>query len=579
MPLSDLIRRFCPYVLAIKQRALLNFALVLISPLMAAVLLWSFKVLFDEILVAGRLDLLSTFAAIYAVAAGAKIAVDYAAQSIEASNIETIVLALRSDAYAHVMSLSPGSLNKITSGDVLTRLQGDTIRAETLIYTAPLLAFSDAAAVVIYFCFLTYLNWQLTLCALAALPVVVWIVNRISPLVRKASQLSRRADSHWMSLAEERLNAVPVVHAFSAEDREVSSFLQRCAKVKRMEVASLVLQARQSALVELVVATAGLVVVGFGALLIRSGVMTIGELVTFIGTVGSLYAPVRSLAKAAGRFQNSAAGAQRIADLMAVPSLVADKPNAKVLEKARGAIAFRNVHFAYPNGQKVLHGVSFKIEPGETVALVGPSGSGKTSLARLLLRQSDVNAGAVFVDGMDVRDITRASLRRTIAPVFQDAMILNGTIEKNIRYGAPGAPPAEVAVAARAAAVDSFAFSKGGLLTPVGPGGIKLSGGQRQRVALARALLCKSPILLLDEATAGLDGETEELIQDALEKLAGRRTILVVAHRLSSVWRADRVIVLEDGRIVETGKPTELLSKSSRCRELFSAQLVERVAA
>ena len=579
MLLADLIRRFLPYVLAIKRMAVLNLVLVLVSPLIGAGLLWSFKMLFDEVLVAGRSDLLATFAVTYAIAASAKIAVDYAAQYVEANAIEAIVLALRSDLYNHVLSLSPGSLGNTTSGDVLTRLQGDTIRTETLIYTAPVLAFSDAAATLIYLGLLTYLNWQLTLCTLAALPVIVVLVNRISPLVRRASQLSRRADSHWMSLAEERLSAVPVVHAFSAEAREAQSFWQRCAKVRRMEVKSLVLQARQSALVELVVAVAGLAVVGMGALLIRSGLMTIGELVTFIGTVGSLYTPIRSLAKAAGRFQNSAAGAQRVAELLDRPSLVADKPFAHALQKVRGAIAFQDVHFSYPNGQKVLHGVSFKIEPGETVALVGPSGSGKTSLARLLLRHSDPASGVVRLDGLDVREIALTSLRHAIAPVFQDAMILNGTIEKNIRYGAPGVPRAEVTIAAQAAAVDRFAFAKGGLLAPVGPGGARLSGGQRQRVALARALLCKAPVLLLDEATAGLDSETEELIQEALIKLARQRTILVVAHRLSSVCRADRVIVLEDGRIVETGKPTELLAAKSRCRELFSAQLVERVAA
>ena len=346
-----------------------------------------------------------------------------------------------------------------------------------------------------------------------------------------------------------------------------------------MEVTSLVLQARQSAFVEVVVAATGLGVLALGAKLISTGAMSVGELVTFIGTVGSLYSPIRSLAKAAGRFQNSAAGAQRIADLLGRQSLVAERASAYALENVRGHIEFRDVHFTYPYGQKVLHGVSLKIEPGETVALVGPSGSGKSSLTRLLLRQNDVSSGSVHLDGVDVRSIKLESLRRVIAPVFQDPLILNGTIEKNIRYGAPGAPEAQVTVASRAAAVDRFAAAKGGLLTPVGPWGGRLSGGQRQRVALARALLCDAPILLLDEATAGVDSETEEFIQNALDELAGQRTILVVAHRLSSLRRADRVIVIEDGRIVESGTPSELLARGSRCREIFAAQLVERAAA
>jgi ABC-type multidrug transport system fused ATPase/permease subunit len=580
MPVLSLLNRFLPYVLAIKRQALVNVVLLLIAPLISAALLWSFKLLIDEVFIAGRGELFVVVAGLYAAAAAIKIAVEYIAQHVEANAIESIVLAIRSDLYAHLLSLSPGTLDKTTSGDLLARLEGDTVRAETLVYTAPLLALADTAATVIFVGLLFLLNWQLTLCTLAALPIIIWIVHHYAPLVRKASELSRKGESHWMSLAEERLSAIPLVQAFSAGKREEGAFRHRAGKVRRMEARSQILQAQQSAWVEAVVAFAGLGILMLGAGLIERGTLTIGGLVTFIGTVGSLYSPVRSLAKTAGRFQHAAAGAERVVRLLDTQSLVRERKVARRLDDIRGRIEFENVHFAYPEtGRSVLCGLSFKVEPGKTLAVVGPSGSGKTSLIRLLLRQYDCDRGVIRIDGHDIRDLTLSTIHKAISPVFQDAMVFSGTIERNIRYGAPGVPADRVAGAARAAAVLNFASAKGGLVVPVGSHGSRLSGGQRQRVALARALLTRSPVLLLDEATAGIDSETEELIQDALEALSGHRTIVVVAHRLSTVRRADQVVVVENGRIVEEGPPSSLFGGQSRCRQLFAAQLIHKEAA
>lgn len=580
MQIRDLIKRFLPYLARVNRPALACLALVVLAPLIATALLWSFKLLIDEVLIAGSSELFVTFLTLYAVTAAAKIIVEYATQVLEANTVERIVLALRGDLYAHVLSLSPGSLGTQGSGDVLARLQGDTNRAEYLIFTGPLAVAADAAAVAVFAGFLTYLHWQMALIAFASLPVIMWVVQRYAAPVRKASLLSRKAESLWMSLAEERLAAVPVVHAFDALGSEARAFRRRCGKVRRMEVQALVLQARQSAFVEVAVAIAGLAVLSLGASLISSGQMTVGALVAFIGTAGSLYQPVRSLAKSAGRFQSSAAGAERVAALLDRPSLVKEAPDARRLGLVRGGIEFRNVHFGYGDGAAdVLDGISLRVAPGECVALVGPSGSGKSSLLKLLLRQFDPAQGCVLIDGHDVRDIKFASLRAAVAPVFQDALVFNGSIEKNIRYGAPNARVVEVATASAAAAVAQFAAGRNGLATTVGTWGSRLSGGQRQRVALARALIREAPILVLDEATAGVDSETEDHIQAALDVMAGQRTILIVAHRLSSVRAASRVVVIENGRIVEEGRPLDLLARPSRCRALFAAQLAARGAA
>lgn len=583
MSVFDLFSRFLPYVRATGPRAIICALLVLLIPIISAALLWAFKLLVDDVLIARNFDAFATFAALYLGIALSKVATGYVAQKLEVETVEQIVLSLRADLYAHVLSLSPGSLDNERGGDVLARLQGDTDRTEFVIFTGPLSILADGAAAIVFITFLTILDWRLAALTIAALPVIMLMVARLSPQVRRASKLSRRAESLWMSLAEERLAARPLVHAYDALNSEGAAFRHRCGHVKRMEVLSQVLQARQSALVELTIVVAGLAVLGVGAHLVASGAATPGTLIAFIGAVGSLYQPVRSLAKAAGRFHSAAAGAQRVAALLDRQSLVQDRPDAVVPAKIRGTIEFRGVSFAYPHGGEVIQDVSIRIPAGETVAIVGPSGSGKTSLLRLLLRQYDPAGGSVSIDGVNVRDMPLSVLRRAIAPVFQDALVLSGSIAANIRYGdrssGSAASSARIDAASHAAAVDPFASGRTGLLATAGAWGSRLSGGQRQRVALARALYKDAPILVLDEATAGVDSETEDHIQAALRALHGKRTILIVAHRLSSLRTADRVLVIEDGRLVEDGRPAELLSRPSRCRDIFAAQLVLREAA
>lgn len=296
-------------------------------------------------------------------------------------------------------------------------------------------------------------------------------------------------------------------------------------------------------------------------------------MVAYLGAIGSLYGPIRGLARAAARFQRAAAGAQRVANLLDTPSLVRERPTAKSVPSIRGAVEFCNISFNYPNSEPILRNVSFRIEPGETVAIVGSSGSGKSTLIRLLLRLYDPSAGRVLIDGADIRDMTLASLRAAVASVFQEPYIVRGSIAGNMTYGRLSVSQPELIAAARAAHVESFvATLAGGYHAAVGPRGGQLSSGQRQRLALARALLRRAPILVLDEATAAVDSETEELIHDAIEAAAGQRTIVIVGHRLSSLRRADRVIVVDHGRIVESGPPDSLLTRSTRYRDLFAPQ-------
>jgi ABC-type multidrug transport system fused ATPase/permease subunit len=410
--------------------------------------------------------------------------------------------------------------------------------------------------------------------AFATAPFLAWLVVRRAPRVKRTARVARRQAASWLALAEETLGALPMVHAFRAHDRETARFQARADVARRAEIRSVIVQAQLTLFVEMIAVVGGLVVLVVAAHHVSTGGMTLGAVVAFLGSLGSLYEPARELGQIASRFQRAAAGAHRVADLLDTRGTVVERAGAVRLIRSAGRIEFRDVQFTYPRGGDVLNGVSFTVEPGEIVAIVGASGSGKSTLVRLLLRFHDTSAGAVLIDGEDVRDITLASLRANIAVAFQDPYVVHGSIVDNVRYGRPDASDADVARAIKAARAETFAHGyRRQSAASVGPRGERLSGGQRQRLALARVFLRNAPILVLDEATAAVDGETEELIHASIQRFARRRTILVIGHRLATVRQADRVVVLEHGRIAEIGTPAALLRHGNRCYDLFAGQL------
>jgi ABC-type multidrug transport system fused ATPase/permease subunit len=572
--LFSLILYFLPCLEGVRGRWAQAALLLALPSIFGAGLLWAVKLLIDEVFVAQQFEHLPILLTLYLFIGGGKAISSYLASRLDTAVMERIALRIRVRLYGHILRLSPGSLTRHNNGDLLTRLSGDVERVEYLIYSGPLALFADVFAAALFICSLLVLSWKLTLCALLVAPFFLLISLTWAGRIRRTARVARRQTARWTDIAEERLNAMPMIQAAGAERFETLAFERRCESALKSEVNVTKVQALSAVLIDGVAVVGGLAILAFGALCIRNGELTAGALIAFLGALGSLYGPIRSIAKAPGRFQQAAARAQRVRDILDAPSLVVQKPTALSLQRPHGSLEFDNVTFGYSPSQNVLDGICLKIEPGETVAIVGPSGSGKSTLIKLALRLYDPSLGSVRIDGNDLRDLTIRSAREAVSAVWQEPHLFSGSIAENICYDRTGIHTTEMTDAGRAACLSEFVERlRGRYDAPVGPGGRWLSGGQRQRVILARALLRKGPILLFDEATSAVDSETEEQIQAAIDNLSGHRTMLIVAHRLSSIRRAHRIVVLENGRIVETGSPATLLRRDSRCRSLFAGQI------
>jgi ATP-binding cassette, subfamily B, bacterial len=455
--------------------------LAIATPGASAIMLWWTKHLVDEILVARRIELFAAFAGIYALIAGGKFLLDYAFYRLEALVAERIVRDVRGTLFHHLVSVSPGTFSKRSPGDLITHLAGDVERTQALIFSNPLHLFADAISLIIFLVLLLLLSWKLTLVALVVAPALFFVATRYSPRIRRAEQVTRHRTSDWTAFAEERLNVLPSIHAFSAQRREAGRFHKACAAFMSAELRTVKIQAWSSLAVEAVVRCGGLAVLAIGAYEIHGGALTVGALIAFLGGVGALYGPVKNIAKSVASFQRAAAGAERVLTLFDTRSEVHEVQTRSTLPHPVGEIEFRNVSFSYGNGIPVLHDVSFKIAAGEAVSIVGASGSGKSTIVRLLLRFFDPTKGAVLIDGMDIREMPLEDVRHAVTAVFQEPSILRGTILDNMLFASPGSTMTDMRRAAiEACAAPFIAVLPRGYRSPVGARGHLLSGGQQR---------------------------------------------------------------------------------------------------
>ena len=469
---------------------------------------------------------------------------------------------MRGRAFAHMHRLSLGYHRKHQVGDLTSRVTADVDHTQDLLVQLFANLFPNLLLVVGMFVVMLKVDPYLTLLSLLTTPLLGWAVHRSKTDLRTASRRVRRADGAVASAATESLGAIGLVQAFTLERHQAGQFEQLSGKSLTAGVEAVRLQARFGPMVDAAGLVSTLIVIWVGASRVASGQMKLGVLLIFITYVGSLYKPVKALSKLTSIFSKGMAAAERIEDVLSAEPDIRDRPSAVLAPPLRGKIRFDEVTFSYGR-EPVLWAVSFGIDAGETVALVGPTGAGKSTLASLVPRLIEPRFGQVLVDDRDVRDYTVASLRSQVSMVLQDTVLLRGTIYDNIACGRPGAPWTAVERAAKLALVDEFTNRlPDGLDTHVAERGVDLSGGQRQRIAIARAILRDAPILILDEPTSALDGQSEELIVTALDNLPRSRTTLIIAHRLTTVQRADRIVVLDRGAVVEEGTHDSLMRRS-----------------
>jgi len=482
---------------------------------------------------------------------------------------------LRNELYERTLAQSSRFHAEHPSGELVSRVVHDVGVLQGAISTRLVDIVQQSVTLLLLLVLLFSIHFRLAVFCLVAAPAVLYPIIRFSKGMRRTSHRAQERTADLANLVSESARGHRVVKAFGMEGFERARFRNATARHLRANLQGQLIANVSSPVIEsLGVIGAGLFLI-FAGRAIRSGSMDSATLVMFLFNLYLLYDPVRKLNKANLVVQQSLAAAQRLRYLMGLPVEIVDRPGAHVLDRFREAIRFEGVRFAYDH-KEVLAGIDLEVRRGELIAFVGPSGGGKTTLTSLLPRFFDPTEGRVTIDGVDVRDVTLQSLRSLIGLVTQDTVLFNDTIRNNIAYGRAELPMERVEAAARAALVDDFVREMPeGYETVVGEGGVRLSGGQRQRLAIARALLKDAPILILDEATSQLDSESESLVQKALSNLMRGRTTLVVAHRLSTVARADRIYVVDAGRVVEQGPHAELLRGGGVYQRLYQLQFRE----
>jgi ATP-binding cassette, subfamily B, bacterial len=467
---------------------------------------------------------------------------------------------LRGKVFAHLHRLSLGFHGQRRVGDLSNRVTSDTDRTQDLLVQSLSVLLPNLLLVVGMFAVMLTIDPGFTVLALVGAPLVGFAVHRSTARLQRTSRKARAADGAVAALTTESLGAMPLVQAFSLERVQLERFEGLTGESLRQGLRAVQLQARFSPIIDLASASSTGLVLWFGAHRVLDGRMTVGVLLVFLSYLGSLYKPMKALSKLASTLTKGVAAAERIQDVLEHSPDVQDRPGARTAPKLKGAISLRDVTCSYGR-EPVLQRIDLEIASGETVALVGRTGAGKSTIAALVPRLIDPQAGVVALDGIDVRSMRLADVRAQVSMVLQDTVLLSGSLWDNIALGRPGAPEADVRRAAQLALVDEFAARlPDGFRTELGERGHGLSGGQRQRIAIARAILRDAPILILDEPTSALDAESEELLVAALGNLPEGRTTLVIAHRLATVRRADRIVVIDQGSVLEQGTHDQLVA-------------------
>lgn len=499
--------------------------------------------------------------------------VQYGQDALMAKAALAIALDLRKQAYAHLQQLNLSYFETAKTGDLSYRLTEDIDRVGEVVNKVFHQFVPCILQLMVVLGYMVYLNWQLTLATLVLSPLMVLLIGWFGEQLRMFSHRSQNRVSDLSALLTELFSGIRLVQAFAAEDYTLKRFTQEAERNRKAKYSAERLKAIQIPVVGFLQAMCYLLLFFLGAWQISQGNLTGSEFVSYGAAVALLIDPIAMVTSNYNEFKQGEASVDRIFELVAIQPTVVEKPDAIALPVVTGKVEYRNISFAYKPGQPVLQNLSLLALPGERIALVGASGAGKTTLVNLLPRFYDPQSGQILIDGINTQNVTLGSLRRQIGIVPQETILFSGTIAQNIAFGQAEFDLEAVQAAAEVANAHQFITQLAdGYYTWVGERGVNLSGGQRQRLAIARAVLLNPRILILDEATSALDSESEALVQEALERLTQNRTVFVIAHRLTTVRHADRILVMEQGRIVESGTHEELLAQGARYTRFYAQQ-------
>jgi subfamily B ATP-binding cassette protein MsbA len=488
-----------------------------------------------------------------------------------------LVKDIRNEVYRHLHTLSLGYFTSERTGNLISRITNDVNIINTGISATFLNLVREPLLIVVFLMIAISINWRLTLISLLVLPFALYFISKLGLRLHKESRISQERMADITSVLQETISGVKVVKAFGMEEFENKKFQTQTWRYFKSLLKITRIRNLASPITEFLSVVAGVVIIWYGGMqVLELGTMRASEFLTFLIAIFQIMPPVKELTSVNNRIQESTSAAKRVFEILDIEPDIKEAPNAIELKEFKDEIVFENVWFSYngtKNGDFILKGINLKVKKGEILAIVGPSGAGKSTLVDLIPRFYDPTEGRILIDGIDLRMIKIKSLRDKIGIVTQETILFNDTIRNNIAYGLEDCPIDKIIEAAKAANAHDFIMQlPNGYDTVIGERGMKLSGGQRQRISIARALLKNPPILILDEATSNLDAESEILVQEAIERLMQNRTVFVIAHRLSTIRNADRIIVIDNGRIVQEGKHEELIHQDGLYKKLYEMQ-------